>query len=143
MRHLLSSTACRIAAAIVLTLLVRPLLADDCTERPFEFRPNNDGQLIEEQGNCFTIVGTGNATHMGDVLVINEICQFGFRAVNHNTLVAANGDQLYSVRKTKWNAETERFEGIFTIVGGTGRFEGATGGGIHIQREGSFGVICY
>jgi len=137
------STACRFAAAIVLGLVVRPVSADDCAERPFEFHGNNDGQLVEEQGNCFTIVGTGIATHLGDVVVINEICQYGFRAVNHNTLVAANGDELYSVRHTEWNADTQRFEGTFIIVGGIGRFEGATGGGIHIQGVGSFGVICY
>jgi len=143
MRHRLFFNPCLLAAAIVLGPAVHPSSADDCTVRPFEFHPNNDGQLVEEQGNCFTIVGTGSATHMGGVIVIHDICQYGFRAVNHNTLIAADGDELYSIRETEWNPETLRFEGIFTIVGGTGRFEGATGGGIQIQGEGSSGVICY
>ena len=117
--------------------------ADDCKERPFEYHANGDQQIVEEQGNCFTVVGTGIATHMGNVVAINEICQFGFRAVNHVTFVAGNGDELYSIRETEWNPETKRFEGIFTIVGGTGRFDGASGGGIHLQGAGSFGVICY
>lgn len=142
MRFALTDVRTLIALAL-LGMLTGPACAGDCVERPFEFHGNNDGQIVEAQGNCFVAVGTGTATHMGDVITINDICQYGFRAVNHNTLIAADGDELYSIREVEWNPDTQRFEGPFTIVGGTGRFEGATGGGWHYQRDGSYGVICY
>lgn len=131
-----------VAAAVLLGLLVSPLEADDCRWKPFEFHSTGN-EIIEGRGNCFTVVGTGIATHLGEVVTVNEICQFGFRAVGEVTITAQNGEQLFMVREVEWNPETERFEGPFTIIGGTGRFEDASGGGIHFQGEGSFGVICY
>lgn len=122
-------------------LIAQPVGADECV--PFMASGAGDGQIVDTRGNCFTIVGTGSATHMGEVALYIEVCQYGFRAESERILTAADGDKLYLSTETFWNEENQRFEGTFTIDGGTGRFEGATGGGCHIQGVGSFGEICY
>lgn len=80
-------------------------------------------------------VGVGTATHMGKstVTLAFDECAFDptgatyFAATGHAVVTAANGDELWST----WTL-TQQLDGSFTIdalaiVGGTGRFAGATG----------------
>ena len=106
-------------------------------------RASDSTEFVELPGNCFLVLQTGHATHMGDIVSVTEVCVFGKRAVGERVLTAANGDQLFILNETELNPDTGRFEGIFTILGGTGRFEGASGGGVQIPGVITAGEICY
>lgn len=86
--------------------------------------------------------GGGNALHMGKIEEINFNCcyppfyldVYGSSPLSNGstTLIAANGDEVYYTWEgtLDWWEDPATFEGTFTITGGTGRFSGATGGGI-------------
>jgi hypothetical protein len=143
-------TFCRALLLVfaVISLTAFPLAADDCVERDFELWVDGNQEVVAARGNSFTVVNTGRATHMGDVVTINEISQYGDRAVNFNTIIAANGDELYLLRETEWNPESGWFEGPYTILDGRGRFENASGSGYVVAGFGFvgltlWGTICY
>ncbi|WP_228850324.1 hypothetical protein [Aegicerativicinus sediminis] len=76
------------------------------------------------------IVGNGNATFLGNFEVINKYCFDGENPVGpiYGFLKAANGDEIFTqmIGATELPApEISNFE--YIILGGTGRFEGATG----------------
>lgn len=78
--------------------------------------------------------GTGIASHFGKIALESAYCvdqQGGFRSAWSGTITTANGDVIYYINEDpastctldeNWNAHVE-----FNIVGGTGRFAGATG----------------
>jgi len=76
------------------------------------------------------VVGEGEATHLGHFTLTAEavvdVSLPGAPAAGSWTLTAANGDQL-SVTFVAHGIDPTHGHGDFTIVGGTGRFEGATG----------------
>jgi hypothetical protein len=133
-------------AALVLSALAVPaLLAGNPVCRDFDFTIDHvlrdDYQV--DGFTCFTAVGTGHASYMGNVTFVNQVSGFGMRAASVRVIKAANGDLLVLSHQSEYNPDAQRFEGTFEIIGGTGRFENATGGGDHIQGEGSIGTICY
>jgi hypothetical protein len=81
--------------------------------------------------------GSGNATHLGRTTESGSytVVEFVGPGLAHltgeGTQVAANGDTLsYTFDEiVDFNVEPFTAVGSFTITGGTGRFEGATGGG--------------
>jgi hypothetical protein len=115
---------------------VRPFQAD-FTVRVLEviqFDPPDPLRWMEEQG------GSGNATHMGLsnlshslVVDLHQVSNGCFPLTGTGTLVAANGDKLFL---TRTGVVCPQPDGTipgdlpYTITGGTGRFEGATGSGI-------------
>ncbi len=76
------------------------------------------------------VVGEGEATHLGHFTLTAEavvdVSLPGGPAAGSWTLTAANGDQLY-VTFVAYGIDPTHGHGDFTIVGGTGRFQGATG----------------
>lgn len=95
-----------------------------------------------------TTTGTGNALHLGlsSVTVVMSVgwfcqstpCSGPFAGTG--TVTAANGDAVYLTYSgtfdapdplPTWNAMT----GTYTVTGGTGRFEGATGSGAISAEE--------
>jgi hypothetical protein len=129
-------------------LIACPVATGDCVEKSFELWVFGEQELVEARGNRLTVLSFGEATHMGEVVLIHEITQFGDRVINLSTIIAANGDELYVLRETEWNPETGWFEGPYTVLGGTGRFEDATGSGHAVGGFGFVGValsgtICY
>lgn len=78
--------------------------------------------------------GTGNASHFGKITIESSYCvnqQGGFESVWTGTITTANGDVIYFKNEDpantctldeNWNAHVE-----YNIVGGTGKYEGATG----------------
>jgi hypothetical protein len=72
--------------------------------------------------------GEGKATHLGRFTVIaNAAIYLATGTVLGNwTLTAANGDMLFLAMRGHGIDETHG-AGTFTVVGGTGRFRGATG----------------
>jgi len=87
---------------------------------------------------------SGTAPHLGKYTSYFDFCagddgSWGYEGEPIGTFVAANGDELIV---SAWGQSgppneddpphiIERFEALFTILGGTGRFDGATGGGIY------------
>jgi hypothetical protein len=86
-----------------------------------------------------TLVGEGHATQLGhatnagSVAVVGAApCDGGFIAVNDDTLTAANGDSIsIEITETVCPVGPGIYSGTgtFVVLGGTGRFAGATGGG--------------
>jgi hypothetical protein len=76
------------------------------------------------------VVGEGEATHLGHFTLTAEavvdVSLPGGPAAGSWTLTAANGDQLF-VTFVATGIDPTHGHGDFTIVGGTGRFQGATG----------------
>ena len=76
------------------------------------------------------IIGTGNATFLGNFDVINKYCFDGEKPVGpiYGFLTAANGDEIHTqmIGATELPApEISNFD--YIILGGTGRFEDASG----------------
>ncbi len=101
--------------------------------RPFKFKASGDWFIVEST-ECngliqYTIVGNGNATHMGAIDIEGKICSFPpdlhFLTVK---FTAANGDQLTMESvEVFFNEDGLYAGGVFNCVEGTGRFENATG----------------
>lgn len=127
-------------ATLVLLGAAMTASAADCL--PFSFNPQTT-EIVDSQGNRLSVVQTGTATHLGNVIVYREIKQYGDVAVGDVTVEAANGDLLYLVTVTEPNPETGLFEGYYEITGGTGNLEGASGSGTQIQGQGMEGTICF
>ena len=96
-------------------------------------------------------VGEGKGTHLGKFSVTIGFCEnpeTGQYDFGYGVMTAANGDELY----IQIPAEGEvgqvyfiedpyyefEFQDPFDIIGGTGRFQGATGGGYTLSRVNIF-----
>lgn len=87
---------------------------------------------------CITAVGTGQATHLGEItenatVVINtdpSLMQNGCSPETRDTkFTAANGDTI-TMHGTGWTcAATSDAHDSYGIAGGSGRFQGASGSG--------------
>jgi hypothetical protein len=80
-------------------------------------------------GIAYTRVeGEGQATHVGHFTVTGDVAVDVATGIPQGTwtLTAANGDMLFLAMGGHGIDQTHGF-GAFTVVGGTGRFEGATG----------------
>ena len=90
-------------------------------------------------GIAYTYVkGEGQATHLGRFTVtgnVQVVVATGI-AVGTWTLTAANGDMLFLAMGGHGIDATHGF-GVFTVVGGTGRFQGVTG---HYEQIITFAV---
>jgi hypothetical protein len=74
------------------------------------------------------IDGEGEATHLGHFTVHGDVGVVVATGIPHGTwtLTAANGDQLF-LDMTGRGIDDHHGLGQFTVTGGTGRFEGASG----------------
>ena len=79
---------------------------------------------------CARTEGEGQATHLGRFTQTSEgtvdLASPGAPAKGTWTLIAANGDKLF-LEMTAFGIDPTHGVGTFTVVGGTGRFQGATG----------------
>ena len=116
-----------------------PFKSDFYTQRNYDV--NLVGWCTEDPFLTFNYqVGEGNATHLGKFTTTMQFCVNGFQYKNgEGVFIAANGDELY------FNIPSEgevgqiftiehplyelQFQDPFEFTGGTGRFEGASGGG--------------
>lgn len=120
---------------------------------------NMDRDLIEarcaDPDNTWAVSsfhGWGPTTHLGKTYSYAEHCSyiepFGTYGEGHLTLIAANGDQLFATygpgSSTFSDGPVVGFTDDFVFYDGTGRFEGATGGGTEVGwvnlDTGEFGV---
>jgi hypothetical protein len=128
-------------AAAMLSIAV-PALGTDSDARPFKgsmngsvlFEPDpacdNNPWLIRTDSQA-----TGEVSHLGSTVMTSAHCTPAVETIEGGemTLVAANGDRVFI--EYEGTAPPPNQDGIiiadvdFVIVGGDGRFTGATGGG--------------
>lgn len=137
-----------LALALCLTLAVPASISAAGASRPFKASihgfaaPTPTGPC--ELTNAET--ATAQVTHLGrSTMESNEIVDLcsnpeGAEITGQFTMTAANGDLLFGTYETlghlDFGTSEVTFSGQFTITGGTGRFEGASGGG-SIEGSGS------
>jgi len=112
------------------------------------FKSHFSGSLNYDGGANIQLTGAGNASKLGNstnssAITIVEFAECGGFVIHGvETLTAADGDQVTWIIDDVAcpTGETDIYEisADFTIVGGTGRFAGATGGGT-IECLGNFG----
>lgn len=75
------------------------------------------------------VEGQGQATHLGRFTETGDatVDVATGNARGTWTLIAANGDMLFLDFEAKPTSDHTHGDGAFTVVGGTGRFEGASG----------------
>ena len=103
-------------------------------ERPFALRGTGVAPLIfDESGNLVggTPTGSGTATHLGQWTVSGNVKYTPENGVLKSSgqaiVTAADGDKLLIEIDGILDPVAAVDQGIFHIVGGTGRFEGASG----------------
>ena len=103
-------------------------------ERPFALKGAGVATPItDESGNLIGAIptGSGTATHLGQWTVtgkVNYTPDNGvLRSSGEGTLTAANGDKLQFQIDGILDPVASVDQGVFRFVGGTGRFEGASG----------------
>jgi hypothetical protein len=126
------------AATVALTATIAaPVFA---AQNAVPFKANYEGTLtwtIPMQ--AADLSGSGNGTHLGnsqlqgafEVVSPATTCE-GFNTRHLDTLTAANGDQLFvEIHDLTCAVAPGLYHcvGTYTVTGGTGRFEGATGEG--------------
>jgi hypothetical protein len=145
-RSLKSVAACGVAAALVL-VLAAPAAADS-SGRPFKGWAAGEAQfnpvsvaVCPPGGPLFGGLrtegyATGRSTHLGPTTFVSLHCTPSGDAITGGvlTLTAANGDEVWieysgSAPFPGPGTTTIVVTLTFDIVGGTGRFAGATGGG--------------
>ena len=113
-----------LVAVGILTLSARA----SAEERPHSSR--GTAQFVSPTGD---FVGSGHATHLGRY---TEVGSASFSPTNDPTVLqisawaiytAANGDQLYATFTGQLNGLTGAITATVTYVGGTGRFDDASG----------------
>jgi len=126
-------------ALLVALLTVGPGVLRAGDDVPFK----GDAVSVFKYGDLSTLtsyfeITEGNLTHLGAVTGTAEV---HWTLVSLDplvlepagadiTLVAADGDELYLEHDAgEWDPDTATSTADFVITGGTGRFEGATGGG--------------
>jgi len=138
MKRFLSIKSFVVALAILFGTL--PVSA---TERPFSLNGKGVASIAGGQVPVGSIVGSGNATHLG--LFTNSATIYFNPDPSDPTVVhptgegvftAANGDNLYIVvEDASMSIVTGVGGGTFRITGGTGRFANATGSMLAVVEQ--------
>lgn len=120
---------------LMLTLfLLLGAMPASAVERPFALKGAGVATLIiDGSGNLIGAIptGSGTATHLGQWTVVGNVKYTPdhgvIRSSGEGTLTAANGDKLQLEIDGILDPIAAVDQGIFRFVGGTGRFEGASG----------------
>ena len=113
-------------AALGLDLIPSAALADE--ELPFKinYTATSSG---ESEGKYLIHTGTGTGTYLGQFSVMAGADLSKRGVAGWIAFTSALGESLDVVMEQTWDPETTSYIGTYTIVGGTGRFENASGGG--------------
>ena len=136
MNHRWYGVGVLLAVLVVLTLSAPAIAA--AKQVPFKGRSIGVATLVDEAAGLIRVEGQGQATHLGrftqTALVGPDVETGGSRGTW--TLTAANGDMLF-LEMTAIGIDDTHGIGTFTVVGGTGRFAGASGS---YEQRITFGV---
>ena len=125
----------KIRTLMLIPFLLLATIPVSAVERPFALRGVGVATLItDEAGHLIgaTPTGSGTATHLGQWTTTGTVKYTpDNNGVLHSsgeaTLTAANGDKLYFQVDGILDPIAGVDQGVFYFVGGTGRFEGASG----------------
>ena len=125
----------KIHVLMITLFMLLGTIPTSAVERPFAINGSGVATLITDpSGNPIGAIatGAGTATHLGQWTVIgNPKYTPDSNGVIHSsgeaTLTAANGDKLNFTIDGILDPIAGVDQGVFYIVGGTGRFEGASG----------------
>jgi hypothetical protein len=124
----------KIRTLMVMLFLLLGTMPASAVERPFALKGNGVATLLtDESGNLIGAVatGSGTATHLGQWTVTGTVHYTPdngvLRSSGESTIIAANGDRLQFQIDGILDPVAGVDQGVFHFVGGTGRFEGATG----------------
>lgn len=143
--------AARGLAAVLLAAFATSGIASEPKSKPFKAELTvTESVTLLGAAPCFaigTVQATGTATHLGKFTAASQDCinprgvfdpsgpnSFSFASGAAGLVfIAANGDNLFAAYSGNLTAQPtgpHHITGQFVITGGTGRFLGATGGGI-------------
>jgi hypothetical protein len=125
----------KIRTLMLMTFLLLGTMSASAVERPFALNGIGVATLVtDEAGHLIGAIptGSGTATHLGQWTVTGNVhytpdSNGVLRSSGDATLTAANGDKLQIQIDGILDPVAGMDQGAFHIVGGTGRFEGATG----------------
>ena len=125
----------RIRTLLPILFLLLGTIPVSAAERPFALSGTGVATLIvNEQGMPIGAIptGSGTATHLGQWTVTGNVKYTpDANGVLHSsgdaTITASNGDKVQIQIEGILDPVAGMDQGLFHIVGGTGRFEGATG----------------
>ena len=125
----------RIRTLLPILFLLLGTIPVSATERPFALSGSGVATLItNEAGMPIGAIptGSGTATHLGQWTVTGNVKYTpDANGVLHSsgdaTITASNGDKVQIQIEGILDPVAGMDQGLFHIVGGTGRFEGATG----------------
>jgi hypothetical protein len=118
-----------VLAAVLAALTLSGTATAGGKEVPFKGRSSGVVMPTTCQGpnqECTIVDGEGEATHLGHFTVIAHVVADQDGVTGSWMLTAANGDVLF-VTFVGFGIDPTHGGGNMTIVGGTGRFQGATG----------------
>jgi hypothetical protein len=130
-----SVSGAALAAWLVLTL------ASPARAECYPFQATGMGGTVSTHGNEATDVLEGTATGLGDWTEVADRITRGTKVQISATMTFADGELFLDIEGTEG---ADGFSGTYTITGGTGRFEGATGSGSNTATsnpDGSFTVV--
>lgn len=125
----------KIRTLMLVTFLLLGTMPAFAVERPFALKGTGVATLIiDENGHLVgaTPTGSGTATHLGQWTVSGNVAYTPdsngvLRSSGDAIIVASNGDKLYTKIVGILDPVAGMDQGVFYFVGGTGRFEGASG----------------
>ena len=124
----------KIRTLVVMLFLLLGTIPASAVERPFALNGAGVATLItDESGNLIgaNATGSGTATHLGQWTVSGPVKYTPdngvLRSSGEATITAANGDKLLMQIDGILDPIAGVDQGVFYFVGGTGRFEGASG----------------
>ncbi|HSE22623.1 MAG TPA: hypothetical protein VLB68_13235 [Pyrinomonadaceae bacterium] len=124
----------KIRALMIALFLLLGTIPASAVERPFALHGSGVATLLtDESGNLTGAIatGSGTATHLGQWTVTGNVKYTPDNGVLRSSgdalLTASNGDKLQLQIDGILDPIAAVDQGLFHIVGGTGRFEGASG----------------
>ena len=128
-----------LVAILALGLVATGANAASAAEPTVPFKASVSGTLSPTSPTTFALAGTGSASHLGNLksYAANVVITSGTVGVTDvtdtltETLTAANGDTLTLFCTQTATLSSGVYHGTdrWTVIGGTGRFSGATGSG--------------
>ena len=124
----------KIQTVIAILFMLLGTIPVSAVERPFALKGSGVAPLIiDESGNLVgaTPTGSGTATHLGQWTVTGNVKYTPdngvLRSSGQATITASNGDKLQVEIDGILDPVAAVDQGVFRFLGGTGRFERASG----------------